>query len=257
MENCKPIETPGTEKLVLSKDQCPEENSEEQNQIKQYDYRGLIGALNYLSMSSRPDIAFQSHQLSRFLHNPGHEHWKAAKHVLRYLKHTVNYCLTYRKSNKLQLVAFSDADWAGDVDSRKSTSGFCVKLNNESACVAWSSKLQTTVATSTAEAEMCACFYASQELLYMYNLLTEMKLCQDKPITLFVDNQACIASSKNVSQSSKTKHVALKHSFLKDLHEQNLIKMSYRQTADMPADLLTKSLGKIKVQKFVKDLLGF
>ena len=120
----------------------------------------------------------------------------------------------------------------------------------------WCSKLQPTVATSTAEAEMCSSFFAAQEVLYLYNILNEMNIEQSGPIQLFVDNQACIASSKNVSQSSKTKHVALKHCFLNDLFEKQQLTLVYRPTNDMPADLLTKNLGRQKVQKFTQFLMG-
>ena len=99
------------------------------------DYRGIVGCLNYLALTRRPDIAHAANLLSSFVENPGRRHWNAAKGCLRYLKGTKSEKIVVRKSEKLELTGFSESDWAGNIDNRKSTSGFCFKLNNSSGAI--------------------------------------------------------------------------------------------------------------------------
>ena len=152
MKDAKGLFTPVAEKQQISRTDCPDEGSQEQK-MKNCKFRGMIGCLNYLANTTRPDITFAVRALSRYVQNPGRKHLLQGKHILRYLKATKCRKLTYRKSKTLALTGFSDADSAGKLDDRRSTSGFCFFLNSESGAISWSSKLQTTVATSTAEAE--------------------------------------------------------------------------------------------------------
>ena len=128
MNDCRPIGTPLEENSKLSKNDCPQEGSEEQFRMSKTNFRSLIGCLNYLALSSRPDICFAANALRLLVENPRAVHWKAAKRVLRYLRGTMNQTLTFRKTQNLDLLNFSDADWAGNIDNRRSTSGFCFKL---------------------------------------------------------------------------------------------------------------------------------
>ena len=261
MSDCKALSTPMAEHVKLTKDMCPLKGSDEERMMSERNYRGLIGSLNYLSLSSRPDIAQASHVLSSFLENPGEQHWVAAKHVLRYLQGTKDLCLTFKKCDSgMGLVGYSDSDWAGNEDHRKSTSGYCFKLNESSACVSWLSKVQGTVATSTAEAEMNACVSAAQGSVYLTGLLRELSVPVVEPVCLYVDNQASIELSKNSLHHGKTKHFATKLHFIRDLCEKqkNIIKakLLYTPTDKQPADILTKSLGRNKTQTFQKFLLG-
>ena len=112
MSNCKALSTPMAEHVKLTKDVCPLEGSEEQRVMRERNYRGLIGSLNYLSLSSRPDIAPAWHVLSSFLEYPGEQHWVASKHVLRYLQGTKDLCLKFQKCKcGMCLVGYSDSDW--------------------------------------------------------------------------------------------------------------------------------------------------
>ena len=111
----------------------------------------------------------------------------------------------------VSVCAFSDADWAGELTSRKSTSGVCVKLNSVSGCVCCTSKLQASVALSTAEAEVNACTVALQELKYVCGVSSELGVVVARPVSVFVDNQACIALSKHSINHNKTKHFAIKN----------------------------------------------
>ena len=137
MNDCRPIGTPLEENCKLSKNDCPQEGSEDQLRMSETNFRSLIGCLNYLALSNRPDNCFAANALRSFVKNSGEVHWKAAKRVLRYLRGTMNQTLTFRKTQVLDLLNFSDADWAGNIENRRSTSGFCFKLSESSGAISW------------------------------------------------------------------------------------------------------------------------
>ena len=256
MKDAKGLFTPVAEKQQISRSDCPDEGSQEQKEMKNCNFRGMIGCLNYLANTTRPDITFAVRALSRYVQNPGRKHWLQGKHILRYLKATKCRKLTYRKSKTLVLTGFSDADWAGKLDDRRSTSGFCFFSNSESGAISWSSKLQTTVATSTAEAETMSLFAASQELEFLRGLANEIGIDTEKPTKVHVDNQACIAITKNTVNSQKVKHFAIKLSFIQEKIEMQHLDVEFGPTSEMIADLLTKPLAKVKVEMFSKRLSG-
>ena len=206
MSDAKTAFTPDLEKVPISSVDCPSKRSEEENEMKCCNYRGLIGSLNYLTNTSRPDITFVVRSLSRFVQNPGRQHWNQAKHVLRYLKATKIRKLIYEKADEMRIVNYSDTDWAGKIESTKSTSGYCFFLHETSGAISWNSKLQTTVATSTAEVEATALFAATQELIFLRKLGAELGMTKSLPSSVFVDNHACIAMTNsqklNISLSS-------------------------------------------------------
>ena len=166
-------------------------------------FRSLIGCLNYLALSSRPDICFAASTLISFVENPGEVYWKAAKRVLRHLKGTVNQTLTFRKTQVLDLLNFSDADWAGNIDNRRSTSGFCIKLSESSGAISWGCKAQKTVATSTAEAEFNSVVQARKTAIQLSGILDDLGIFCKLPLKIFADNKACIALSKHSMNHGK------------------------------------------------------
>ena len=119
LESCKSVETPLAE-IKLARQECPQEGNEEQERLKNFDYRILKGCLNYLACSSRPDTSFAANFKSSFIENPGKKHWEAGKRVLRYLKGSKSKSLVFRRGDKLTLKCFCDADWARNLDHRKS-----------------------------------------------------------------------------------------------------------------------------------------
>jgi hypothetical protein len=123
MENYKPENTPVAKGDKFSLDQCSKTELEK-SEMHQVPYSSLIGSLMYVQVCTRPDITYITGMLGRYLSNPGLNHWKAAKMVLRYLQRTKNHMLTYRRSNKLEVIEYTDSDFAGCVDSLKSTSGY-------------------------------------------------------------------------------------------------------------------------------------
>ena len=174
MNDCRTIGTPLEENCKLSKKDCPQKGSEEQLRMSKTNFRSWIGCLNYLALSSRPDICFAANARSSFVENPGEDHWKLAKRVLIYLRGTMNQTLTFRTTQVLDLLNFSDADWAGNIDNRRSTSGFCFKLSESSVAISWGCKAQKTVATSTAEAEFNSVVEASKEAIHLSGILEDL-----------------------------------------------------------------------------------
>ena len=255
MSECKGVFSPGVEKEPLSKTQCPEVGTEECSKMKGFDYRGLIGGLLYLSVYTRPDISFSVGTLSQFLENPGMCHWIAAKRVLRYLKSTRECALTYRHDTAgVTLIGASDADWSGNVDDRKSMSGYAFRIQKNGGVISWRSQKQPTVALSSTESEYVALAFAGQEVLFLRTLLSELGFVQEVT-TVYEDNQPCISMTKR-SDHKRTKHVDIKHHFLRDLVAKKVISVEYMPTEHMVADVLTKHLGRPKTQLFRNELLG-
>ena len=132
-------------------------------------YASAVGSLMYAMMCTRPDICYAVGLISRFQSNPGQKHWMAVKRILRYLKGTLDYMLCYQGKKDLRLIGYSDADWRGDVDQCKSSSGYAFLLNDST--ILWSSKKQSCVALSTMEAEYVACFAATQDAVWLRSFL--------------------------------------------------------------------------------------
>ena len=167
----------------------------------------------------------------------------------------MNQTLTFRKTKGLDLLNFSDADWAGNID-RRSFSGFCIKLSESSGAISWGCKAQKTVATSTAEAEFNSVVEASKEVIHISGILEDLGIFCKLPLKIFVINQACIALSKHSMHHGKTEHFAIKLHFVPELVEKQKLELSYLTTENMPADILTKSLGIRKHSHFRTYLLG-
>lgn len=187
MVDCNAIKTPMDVNAVI---QANVANEGKQLPAANVPYRELIGSLMYLSVGTRPDIAFAVSKLSKYLANPSNEHWLLAKRILRYLKGTVDFGITFRLPTDgiNQLVAYSDADYAACLDTRKSTSGVVVTINDGP--IIWFSRKQGVIATSTTEAEYIAAHDAAKEVVWARALLEELHVKQPIPTVLHVDNAA-------------------------------------------------------------------
>ncbi|POM64196.1 Retrotransposon Tca5 Polyprotein [Phytophthora palmivora] len=204
--------------------------------------RELIGSLLYVANETRPDICISTSQLSQFLESPQEIHWRAAIRVLRYLKGTITAGLQFRRDGERvgTMVAFSDANWAGDVTSRRSTSGVLVKIAGGP--VVFKSKKQTAVALSTAEAEYMALAVVTQEVIWLRQLLGEMGFQQLPATTVFVDNKAAISIATNQGGVSRAKHIDLRLHFVRDHVARNNICIKHTPSTSQQADFLTKVL---------------
>lgn len=183
-------------------------------------------------------------------------HWKAVKHLFRYLKGTLDMKLEYGPDPTIgdkMFVTYSDADHGGDKDCGKSTTGYMVKIG--SGVVSWRSKLQPVVTRSTTEAEYIAAGAAGAEICWIQNLLMELGYQPSCPSPLCIDNQSSISVAKNPEHHGRMKHLDLCFYWLRDQVALKKIEPNYLPTEDMPADLLTKALPKPQVEK-LRELMG-
>jgi hypothetical protein len=149
MQNCRPCEFPVVKGDKFSNDQCPK-NEVEQAEMNDRPFASALGSLMYAQVCTRPDIAYVVGVLGRYQSNPGNDHWKAAKKVMRYLQGTKEYMLTYKRVDNLEIEGYTDSDLGGCPDDRKSTSGYIFMLAG--GAISWKSKKQTIVASSTMQA---------------------------------------------------------------------------------------------------------
>ena len=250
-QNAKEVSTPMETSLQLTKDN--EANDEdEQRLMKTRPYRSLVGALNYLSGTTRPDISVAVTKLSRFLNNPGPKHWDAAIRVVRYLKKTKNYQLSYNFNDgeKGKLVAFSDADWGTDKDDRRSVSGIFITYCGGP--LVWKSNYQRTVALSTTEAEYMALSLCVRECVWLRLLLKNLRLEQVGATMINEDNQGAIALAHNVGYQSRTKHIDIQYHFLREKILDKTIDLQYVETRDQLADFMTKPLAAKRLEYLLK-----
>ncbi|TFY71470.1 hypothetical protein EVG20_g1549 [Dentipellis fragilis] len=255
MSQCDTVATPLNPGTRLTSAMSPK-TQEESAEMHDKPYRAAVGALQYLATATRCDIAHSVGVLARFGHNPGIEHWKALKHLLRYLKGTLDYKLTYHPdpSGSHLFTAFCDADHGGDLDNGRSTSGFMIRMGT--AAISWASRLQTIVALSTTEAEYVSAVAAGQEILFLRNLFTCFGYSLNSPTPLSIDNQSALSVTKNPEHHGRMKHLDLRFYWLRDEVAKGHISVSYLSTHDMPADLLTKSLSLLTVHARPQSTLG-
>jgi len=194
MENSKPVRTPVDTGMKLVK------ATDDEECVDQKLYQSAVGSLLYLSVGTRPDITYAVSNVAKFSAKPTKQHWIAVKRIMRYLRGTIYYGLLYSRSGSEKCIGYSDSDWAGDLDDRKSTSGYLFQISG--AAVSWRSKKQTCVALSTAEAEYMALAGAAQEAIWMRQLSSELKNGPTEATTIFEDNQSaiCMASKTHWNQ---------------------------------------------------------
>ncbi|KAL0544329.1 hypothetical protein IC582_019442 [Cucumis melo] len=187
-------------------------------------------------------ISFAVGMLGRYQSNPGMDHWKAAKKVLRYLQGTKDYMLTYKRSDHLEVIGYSDLDFAGCVDTRKSTFGYLFLLGE--GAISWKSAKQSIIAASTMEAEFVACFEATVHGLWLRNFISGLGIVDSiaKPLRIFCDNSAAVFFSKNDKYSKGAKHMELKYFAVKEEVQKQRVSIEHISTKLMIADLLTKGL---------------
>ena len=204
LENAKEMSTPADPSTKLEK------ASEDSERVDQGLYQSAVGSLLYLSVGTRPAITYAVNNVARYCADPAKEHWIAVKRIMRYLKGTKDFGLQYTKEGRKDCVGFSDADWAGNSDDRRSITGYMFQISG--AAVTWKSRKQQCVALSTAEAEYMALSSAAQEAIWMRRLIGDLKCSSSETSTLiYEDNQAAMCMAKNEQFHGRAKHIDIKY----------------------------------------------
>ena len=241
MQNSKPGDTPVAKGDKFSLNQCPK-NSLESQEMQKIPYASAVGSLMYAQVCTRPDIAYIVGMLGRYLSNPGMDHWRAAKRVMRYLQRTKEYMITYRRLDQLEFIGYSNSDFAGCQDSRRSTSSYIYLLAG--GAISWRSTKQTLVTSSTMEAEFVACYEASNQGIWLRNFVTGLRVLDgiERPLKIFCDNKSAVLYSNNNRSSTKSKYIDIKFLVVKEKVQSGQISIEHIGTNSMIADPLTKGL---------------
>lgn len=257
LSNCKSVATPFASHFKLSSRQCPV-TEDEKEYMSHITYSNAVGNLMYAMICTRPDLAHAISVVSRFMHNPSKEHWNAVKWILRYLKGTSHFGLLFDKNSVKEIdvmgfvEGFVDSDFAGDLDKRRSISGYVFSLCGSA--VSWRASLQSVTALSTTEAEYVSATEGVKEAIWMRGLISELGVPQDV-IKVYCDSHSAICLTKNDMYQFKTKHIDIKYHFIRDIVAEGKIKVDKIHTDEDPADMLTKSLSNTKF-KHCLDLVG-
>lgn len=215
--------------------------NEEGEPVDETLYKQIIGSLMYLT-TTRPDLQFSVSLLSRFMSKPNQTHLQAVKRVLRYLKGTLNYGILYKKGGNGNVLVYTDSDFAGDIDGRKSTSGYVFLLNG--AAVAWSSKKQPIITLSTTEAEYVAASACASQAIWFQRILEELSYSYGESTVIMCDNTSTIKLSKNPVFHGRCKHIGVRFHFLRDLVNEGVIRLEHCTSQEQAADIFTKPLTR-------------
>ncbi|KAG8959896.1 hypothetical protein FRC05_007218 [Tulasnella sp. 425] len=249
MTDCSGVTTPMDPGAQLSKEQSPK-SDEEKEYMTKVPYINAVGALMYLAVATRPDIVYTVAKLAQFNSYPGEAHWKAVKHLLRYLQETKDLKLTYQPSTDGKdtlsteiFRAYSDADHAGCLDTRRSTTGYFLKMGT--GAISWSSKKQASVSFSSTEAEYIAAATAGVEVIWMRELLKELGFKINSASPLYMDNKSALAVVKNPKHHGCMKHVDIRYHWIRQEVKRKNISVHFLPTEQMTADILTKPLARL------------
>ena len=208
-------------------------------------YRSITGSLLYLT-ASRLNINYSVGNINYsvgvcviYRANPKESHMTALKRIIKYVKTTTEFDVWYSKDTNDVLVGHFNADWAGNADDRKSTSGGCFYVGNNLVC--WMSKKQNSISLSTAKAEYIATGSCCTQLLWMQKLLHDCGICQEH-LTIYCYNTSAINIYKNPVQHSRPKHIEIRHHFIREFVEDGILTLEFIHTDDQKADLFTKPL---------------
>ncbi|KAI3780486.1 hypothetical protein L2E82_10467 [Cichorium intybus] len=210
-------------------------------------YRSLVGALQYLTIT-RPDISYAVNQVSQFLQAPTVSHYQCVKRILRYVKGTLGFGLTFTRPHQTSILGYSDADWARCIETRRSTYGYSIFLGGN--LVSWSAKKQPTVSRSSCESEYRAMANTAAEIVWITHLLRELHaLPPDRP-TLLCDNRSALFLTQNPVAHKRSKHIDLDYHFIRELVSSGKLYTKFVPTKLQVADIFTKSLPRTQFDFF-------
>ncbi|KAG8485681.1 hypothetical protein CXB51_019023 [Gossypium anomalum] len=243
MQSAKPVSTPLAAYFRLSSALSPQ-SDDEIEYMSHVPYSSAVGSLMYAMICSCPDLSYAVSAVSRYMANPGKEHWKAIQWILIYLRGTTDVCLQFGRTED-GVIGYVDADFAGDLDRRRSLTGYVFTIGG--CAISWEVTLQTTVALSTTEAEYIAITEACKEVIWLKGLFSELN--EDLLIsTVFCDSQSVIFLTKDQMFHERTKHIDVRYHFVRDIIARGDIVVSKISTHENPADMMTKSLPITKFE---------
>ena len=205
-------------------------------------YRSLVGVLQYATIT-RPELSFAVNKISQFMQTPQLSHLKDLRKILHYIRGTLDYGLTFHPSSSLDLVGFCDADWASDLDDRRSTSGYCVFLGQN--LISWTSKKKHTVSRSSTEAEYRSLAHVTTEVTWLQSLLSKLKVTLPSIPLVWCDNLSIVLMAANPVQHARTKHVELDMYFVREKVASQQLVVKQVPSTHQVADILTKPLTAI------------
>jgi hypothetical protein len=248
MQSAAPCDTP----IVVGHDLT--NVSGPQGKPKECDYPQLVGALMYLMVCTRPDLAYAISVLARFMAKGKHTstHWKAARRVLQYLIRTKEHALVLGGGDSRMLTVYADASYADNKEKRQSTLGYRITLGD--GLISWKSKVSATVALSTAEAEYYAAGEAVKEAEWLRSMLSELKW-DVPPYRMLMDSQSAMAMIRNNMVSARSKHIELKHHFVRQYYEEKRLVLEEVPSEDNLADCFTKALPAEHLRQQMKGIM--
>ena len=231
----KQVQTPLASHFKLSAAQCPQTEAEQQK-MACIPYSSAVGSLMYAMVLTRPDISHDVSLVSRFMANPGYEHWRVVQWIMRYLKGTLEVSLVYsgEDKNRHTLIGYVNADFAGDLDKRRSQTGYLFTL--EGCTISWKAILENVVVFSTTEAEYTTAAEALKEAIWLKGMITELGAKQES-VAVYSDSQSAIHLSKNQSHHKKTKYIDVKLHFVRLEVSRGAVKLLKIHTEENPADM--------------------
>lgn len=248
MKDAKAVSVPADPHNIL----MPVDN---ENEIENRSpYQEAVGSLMFLSVVSRPDITYAVNTVAKFLNKHSEIHWRAVKRIYAYLNGNSDLGIMYTSGDKEpNLVGYCDADYAGDLETRRSTTGYAFDFAN--GLVSWSSQRQKLVTLSTTESEYVAAATAVKENIWLRNLSKDLGTVCDKATTLYIDNQSAIRLAKNPEYHKRTKHIDVRFHFIREKIASQEIVAKYIPTESQKADIFTKALSKDRFYS-LRDSLG-
>ena len=254
MHDCKPRSTP----CEMNPSHKMTDDSEPLDESNLKRYRQMVGSLIYIMTSTRPDIAYTVTKLSQFMSCATQYHMTMTKHILRYLKGTIDDKLIFTKSDKpFEIVGFSDSDWAGSIEDRKSITGYSFRMCDNGPLISWRAQKQQTVALSSCEAEYMALCSAVQEGKYLMSFLNEVLNLGQTKFTLYGDNQGASALAKNPVNHKRSKHIDIRFHFIRDEISEDRLCLKYVPSGENIADIFTKPVNAVKLKEFKPLLMGW
>jgi transposase InsO family protein len=245
MDQCNSVHNPAVPGFKLTKD-------EGGVKVDSTLYKQIVGSLMYLT-ATRPDLMFIVSLISRYMESPTESHLLAAKRILRYIKGTTNFGIFYKKGGNTEFFGYTDSDYAGDQDDRRSTSGYVFFMG--SGAISWSSKKQPVVSLSTTEAEFIAAASSACQVVWINRILKSLNQTQHTPTKVYCDNISAIKLSKNPVMHGRNKHIDIRFHFLRELVKDGSVELITCSTTEQVADILIKPL-KLDVFLKMRKLLG-